>query len=89
MSARVYRSLRAKRDLAQAETTLPPAPKKRGMAHQHRAKTTVVTPFIGAVSRSENRWAHGGVTFVHRCSCGAVKKVNANGCHREHGPWET
>lgn len=44
--------------------------------------------YSGAVSRDENRAAHGGICQVLECAkCGATRLVNRNGGHVERGPW--
>lgn len=42
---------------------------------------------VGPPAR-QNRAAHGGITREERCSCGATRPVNINGCHEELGSWE-
>lgn len=58
--------------------------------HRHRAATAgpasaYLGPVRGAVRA--NPLAHGWVTYTYTCACGAVKAVNRNGRHAEHGPW--
>jgi hypothetical protein len=55
--------------------------------HRHRSARTDTRPFAVPVSRRENRAAHGCVTLVHTCRCGAVRRLNVNGRHIEAGPW--
>jgi hypothetical protein len=48
--------------------------------------------FVGPVNRepftAENRAAHGGITRKQRCAdCGATRRVNINGQHKEYSPW--
>jgi hypothetical protein len=44
--------------------------------------------YSGAVSRDENRAAHGGITVTRRClTCGAERSENRNGGHEEIGEW--
>lgn len=43
--------------------------------------------FTGPVGRDENPIAHGGITLVELCRCGAVRQSNQNGLHREVSPW--
>jgi len=59
-------------------------------AHRHQALAgrTVTRCFTGPVSRHENPAAHGGVTLVHYCACGATRRTNQNGRHIERGPWQ-
>lgn len=82
----VYRRLRTQRDATQAEmfsrSVARPAP-----THRHRGTGSTVLPFSGAVSRSQNPAAHGGVCIVKTCACGATQRINCNGMHREHGAW--
>lgn len=33
------------------------------------------------------RWAHGGITQIARCKCGAVRRMNINGGRRESSGW--
>jgi hypothetical protein len=59
------------------------------MAHQHRATETTTRPFAGPVNtRRHNRAAHGNITRIDRCSCGAERRTNINGRHKERGPWK-
>lgn len=63
------------------------------MAHKtHRAKIDPigVYPFSGPIAGAsrENPKAHGNVTIVEECSCGAQRYVNVNTLERETGPWE-
>jgi len=58
--------------------------------HQHRpvASLSRTRPYSGSVdARTPNPAAHGGVCHVHTCRCGAERRVNANGQHREVGRW--
>lgn len=44
--------------------------------------------YSGAVSRDENRAAHGCVCVTEECKgCGSRRSVNVNQWHREEGPW--
>ena len=58
------------------------------MAHRHRIKSTDTycysAPIPGA--KYEPR-AHGGVAYVDRCACGAVRRTNSTGRYQERGPW--
>ena len=59
------------------------------MAHQHRAAKRTERPYSGPVAaRKQNPAAHGNVTRVETCTCGAERKVNINGHHTERGPWQ-
>lgn len=55
--------------------------------HAHKAETTTDRPFAGAVAPAENRAAHGNICRVEVCRCGATRRTNVNGVHREGGPW--
>lgn len=57
------------------------------MKHRHKTIETTDRPYTGPVSRTENRAAHGGICRVDRCECGAERRVNVNGVHREIGTW--
>lgn len=88
MSSSVYRRLRTKRDAAQAEMMFSRSAPRATPAHRHRATGSTLLPFSGAVSRSQNPAAHDGVCIVKTCACGATQRINCNGMHREHGPWQ-
>lgn len=50
--------------------------------------TSDVLPYFGAVSRDENRAAHGGVRYRETCqACGATRDWLCNGRHVETGEW--
>ena len=56
--------------------------------HQHKAVESRTRPYRHpVVRRKQNRAAHGNVTRIDRCECGAERHVNVNGKHRERGPW--
>lgn len=59
--------------------------------HDHKMERSRVTPYMGSVARGvardENRAAHGGITRIETCACGASRLVNANGSHVEAGAW--
>jgi hypothetical protein len=56
--------------------------------HTHKAKTIHGPfPFMGSVSRKENKSAHGNIMQLHTCSCGHSKLVNVNGNHIENSDW--
>jgi len=60
------------------------------MKHQHRTTKSVVRPYVGYSVRPDrpNPAAHGGVTIVERCACGAQRLTNVNGRHIETGRWQ-
>jgi len=67
---------------------------RRQMQREHQHEATQVSeprPFVGGLGRraldNENRAAHGGVSFIETCECGAWRYVNENGAHVEYGPW--
>lgn len=59
---------------------------------QHRPRTDPigVYSYRGPISDAArpNPRAHGNVTVIERCSCGATRAVNVNTLDREVGPWE-
>ena len=57
--------------------------------HRHKLDTERNYCFRGpaAGARTENRAAHGNVTVVERCACGATRETNINGRHVERGTW--
>jgi hypothetical protein len=66
------------------------------MAHQHRqsrAKANLkaaegVWPFNGQVAWPGNPRAHGGVSTVEICHCGARRIINLNNGQSENGEWK-
>lgn len=56
-------------------------------AHKHRVKSTRTTPFFHPVAVRQNQAAHGGVTKIATCACGAERHTNVNGSHVERGAW--
>ena len=58
------------------------------MAHRHRVKTEETYLYAHPVAWPENPSAHGNVTLHQTCSCGALRKINVNGRHREMGDWK-
>lgn len=58
------------------------------MNHKHRVKTRVERGFTHPVAWPENRSAHGNITRVDTCSCGAIRSTNINGNHIERGQWK-
>lgn len=64
----------------------------RDASHRHGAKTERTIPYFGPVTsdrRRANPRAHGGVTIVQTCRCGAHRKINSNGGQLERGFWLT
>lgn len=59
------------------------------MAHKHKASTSRTTAFLGPVGPAEDQdpCAHGGISYLQRCACGATRRVNVNGSHIEMGEW--
>jgi len=59
--------------------------------HRHRSIAVIRTaPFFGPIPGArQNPAAHGGVTNLHRCGCGAMREENRNAGHVERGPWYT
>jgi hypothetical protein len=57
--------------------------------HRHKMSTERNYCFRGPAvgARTENRAAHGNVTVVERCACGATRETNINGRHVERGAW--
>lgn len=57
--------------------------------HNHETKRDKDTPFNHCVNPHNcNPAAHGNITSLETCSCGATRKVNINGAHLEYGHWE-
>ena len=59
--------------------------------HIHRAVPALGREhcFTGPIpGAKENRRAHGCVTCVDTCRCGAVRSMNINFNNIEEGPWE-
>ncbi len=55
---------------------------------QHSVLTTRDEPFIGSVSATDSdERAHGGITEVDVCRCGAERRANVNGRWVEQGTW--
>ena len=63
------------------------------MAHQHKIKTSTDRGFTGPVTDetagryAQNQAAHGNIVRIDTCACGAVRRTNINGRHREYGRW--
>ena len=60
----------------------------------HRHKKAGVTSdrgfggcVVGLSGEDCDQGSHGGITYREKCSCGAEREVNANGCHVERGGW--
>ena len=63
-------------------------PAQTRRAHQHRvAREDAERCYQFAVADPENEAAHGGVSCVQRCRCGASRIQNRNGQHIETGKW--
>jgi hypothetical protein len=65
------------------------------MAHKHKAEqskdvgwTACVTPDECATHPYPRQDAHGNITRVDTCSCGAIRKSEINGGRTNYGPWE-
>lgn len=58
--------------------------------HQHRAVPALRKDvgFTGPVSWPENPRAHGNITQIDFCRCGAVRRTNRNAGLAERGAWE-
>lgn len=56
----------------------------------HESMRSESRPYRGPVaSRLDiNPRAHGNVTHIETCRCGATRNINVNGEHRETGPWQ-
>jgi len=57
------------------------------MTHRHRAEKSTDRPFAGPVARRQTVAAHGNITRIEVCACGAQRSVAINGVHRERGEW--
>jgi hypothetical protein len=61
----------------------------RNTAHQHRVISWVTVNFSSCVAPDRCvPEAHGDITDIAKCSCGAVQRTNINREYREIGPWE-
>jgi len=59
--------------------------------HTHKAKTRRIVGFSHCVCVAPRRCdgrAHGGLTEIARCRCGAERRTNVNQGFRERGEWE-
>jgi hypothetical protein len=55
--------------------------------HRHQVISWVTVGFNGCVAPDQCvPEAHGDITDIAKCSCGAVQKANINGKYREIGP---
>jgi len=58
------------------------------MTHKHRPAQRRTVPFVGPLqSRHPNPRAHGNVTEIATCNCGATRRTNRNFGYEEHGAW--
>ena len=59
------------------------------MTHRHRSRSSweFDRGYSGPVAQPENPAAHGNVCRHQTCNCGATRRVNINGGHREAGEW--
>ena len=60
--------------------------------HTHRIETTQDRPFTGPVvfePAKQKPAAHGNITRIDVCKCGATRRTNINGRATERGPWIT
>lgn len=63
------------------------------MGHRHKKISEITTPFVGPVGEGSRGYfrqypaAHGYVTTVAICRCGAVRHTNENQGHVERGRW--
>ena len=59
------------------------------MKHRHRPHTTKTVGFAYCVAPYDcTPAAHGGVTHIETCKCGATRRINSTGSHREEvGAW--
>ena len=56
-------------------------------SHEHSAEDDYDRCFAGPVCADENPASHGNVCRIEVCSCGAERRININGNHREYGAW--
>ena len=57
--------------------------------HRHQVISWVTVDFSGCVAPGHCvPEAHGDITDIATCPCGAVQKTNINRQYREIGPWE-
>lgn len=58
--------------------------------HRHRARQSEHRVYGWSRCVAETSCsgaAHGGVTYVDRCACGATRLTESNGRHEMRGPW--
>jgi hypothetical protein len=61
----------------------------RDTTHSHQVISWVTVGFHGCVAPDQCvPEAHGDITDIANCSCGAVQRTNINREYREIGPWE-
>lgn len=86
--AAAYRDMWA--ELTRAITAAEEADRRARVraCRQHVAVESHDYGFCGPVSREENPAAHGNITRVERCRCGAERCININGRHIEQGEWD-
>ena len=58
------------------------------MGHRHKPQTVGQDrTFSEPVAWPENPEAHGGITRIETCRCGATRAININQQYRELGRW--
>lgn len=60
------------------------------MAHKHEVRESRTHAWSACIAKPHQHCdgsAHGGVTFVEKCECGAVRKIESNGKHTLAGIW--
>ena len=61
----------------------------RNATHHHQVISWITVAFSGCVAPGRCvPEAHGDITDIAKCACGAVQKTNINRQYREIGPWE-
>lgn len=56
--------------------------------HRHRQARSKVVGYLGAEwSTNAQRQAHGDLTVIEHCSCGATRRRHVNGVHEHVEPW--
>jgi len=58
--------------------------------HRHRAVKALAREcaYLGpADTQHQKPAAHGGISRTDKCRCGAYRRSNHNGPHREYGNW--